>query len=95
MGISVSSSGVQVQAVGFVERISDAELIVLAVMQAFLGFTSEARWLRYAHRHLTPMFPYLPRQSGYNKLNRPGVSGDSEPWEGWSHVREHTQAVSG
>lgn len=56
--------------VGFVERISDAELIVLAVMQAFLGYTSEARWLRYAHRHLTGMFPYLPRQSGYNKRLR-------------------------
>ncbi|MFT3859897.1 IS982 family transposase [Micropruina sp.] len=56
--------------VGFVERISDAELIVLAVMQAFLGYTSEARWLRYAHRHLRPMFPYLPRQSGYNKRLR-------------------------
>ncbi|MFT3859840.1 IS982 family transposase [Micropruina sp.] len=53
--------------VGFVERISDAELIVLAVM---LGYTSEARWLRYAHRHLTGMFPYLPRQSGYNKRLR-------------------------
>jgi len=57
-------------AVGFVERISDAELIVLAVMQAFLGYTSEARWLRYAHRHLASMFPYLPRQSGYNKRLR-------------------------
>ncbi|MFT3862145.1 IS982 family transposase [Micropruina sp.] len=56
--------------VGFVERISDAELIVLAVMQAFLGYTSEARWLRYAHRHLTGMFPYLPRQSGYDKRLR-------------------------
>ena len=56
--------------IGFVERISDAELIVLAVMQAFLGYTSEARWLRYAHRHLTGMFPYLPRQSGYNKRLR-------------------------
>ena len=57
-------------AVGFVERISDAELIVLAVMQAFLGYTSEARWLRYAHRHLGSMFPCLPRQSGYNKRLR-------------------------
>ena len=37
----------------------------------------------------------LSRQTGYLLLNRPGVSGDSEPWEGWSHVREHTQAVSG
>ena len=55
---------------GFVERISDAELIVLAVMQAFLGYASEARWLRYAHRHLGSMFPYLPRQSGYNKRLR-------------------------
>ena len=26
-------------------------------------------------------------------LNRPGVSGDSRPWEGWSHVREHHQEV--
>ena len=56
--------------VGFVEQISDAELITLAVMQAFLGYVSEARWLRYAHRHLTAMFPYLPRQSGYNKRLR-------------------------
>ena len=22
-------------------------------------------------------------------MNRPGMSGDFEPWEGWSHVREH------
>ena len=29
------------------------------------------------------------------KLNRPGVSGDSEPWEGWSHVRKNEQEVSG
>ena len=34
--------------VGFAPRISDAELLTLAVMQALLGFASEARWLRYA-----------------------------------------------
>jgi Immunity protein 52 len=28
-------------------------------------------------------------------VNRPGVSGDSKPWEGWSHVREHVEEVSG
>ena len=28
-------------------------------------------------------------------MNRPGMSGDSEPWEGWSHVREHFEAVPG
>ena len=39
-------------------------------MQALLGFTSEARWLRYADRHLRHLFPYLPGQSGYNKRPR-------------------------
>ena len=28
------------------------------------------------------------------EVNRPGVSGDSDPWEGWSHVREHFTEVS-
>jgi hypothetical protein len=54
-------------AVGIPPRLSDAELVTLAVMQALLGFTSEARWLRYANRHLRQLFPYLPGQSGYNK----------------------------
>lgn len=57
-------------AVGLTPRISDAEMLTLAVMQALLGHTSELRWLRHAHRHLRPMFPYLPGQSGYNKRLR-------------------------
>ena len=44
--------------------------MTLAVMQALLGFTSEARWLRYARAHLRHLFPYLPKQSGYNKRLR-------------------------
>ena len=51
-------------------RLSDAELVTLVVLQALLGFTSEARWLRYANSHLRGMFPDLPRQSGYNKRVR-------------------------
>jgi hypothetical protein len=39
-------------------------------MQALLGFTSEARWLRHARKHLTGLFPRLPGQSGYNKRLR-------------------------
>ena len=39
-------------------------------MQALLGFTSEARWLRHAGRHLRHLFPYLPGRSGYNKRLR-------------------------
>jgi hypothetical protein len=57
-------------AVGITPRISDAELITLAVLQALLGFTSEARWLRFAVDHLHPLFPYLPQQPGYNKRLR-------------------------
>ena len=40
------------------------------MLQALLGFTSEARWLRYANGHLRGMFPELPTQSGYNKRVR-------------------------
>lgn len=56
--------------VGIVPKITDAELITLAVMQALLGHTSERRWLRYARKHLIDMFPHLPGQSGYNKRLR-------------------------
>src|SRR5262249_46448053 len=34
------------------------------------GFVSETRWLRHARVHLRHLFPYLPRQSGYNKRLR-------------------------
>jgi len=55
---------------GIFPRISDAELVTLAVMQALLGFASEARWLRFARTSLRALFPYLPGQSGYNKRLR-------------------------
>lgn len=57
-------------AVGIAPRITDAELVTLAVMQALLGRTSEARWLRFAHVQLRHLFPYLPQQPGYNKRLR-------------------------
>ncbi|MFB9531787.1 hypothetical protein ACFFRN_34740 [Nonomuraea roseola] len=56
--------------VGIAPQLSDAELVTLAMMQAMLGFTSEARWLRHAHTHLRRLFPYLPQQPGYNKRLR-------------------------
>jgi len=56
--------------VGIVPKISDAELVTLAVMQALLGHTSEARWLRYTRSHLRHLFRYLPQQPGYNKRLR-------------------------
>jgi hypothetical protein len=60
--------------IGIGPKLSDAELVTLAVMQALLGFTSEARWLRHARAHLRHLFPYLPQQPGYNKRLRAAAS---------------------
>jgi hypothetical protein len=46
--------------IGIFPRISDAELATLALMQALLGFVSEARWRRYARGHLRRLFPFRP-----------------------------------
>lgn len=56
--------------VGIPPQITDAELITLAIMETLLGFTSERRFIRYAHKHLTSTFPYIPQQPGYNKRHR-------------------------
>jgi len=56
--------------VGIAPQISDAEIITLSVLQALLGHSSEARWLRHATAHLKHLFPYLPQQPGYNKRLR-------------------------
>lgn len=56
--------------VGIVPKITDAEVITLAVMQVLLQFTNETRWLRFAHKNLKDDFPHLPHQSGYNKRVR-------------------------
>jgi hypothetical protein len=56
--------------VGRRPRLTDAELITLAVAQVFLGCHSERRFLRLAHRRLSHLFPYIPKQPGYNKRLR-------------------------
>ncbi|MEV1245573.1 hypothetical protein [Nonomuraea sp. NPDC049750] len=55
---------------GITPRLSDAELVTLATMQAILGYTSEAKWLRHARAHLRHLFPCLPQQPGYDKRLR-------------------------
>ncbi len=45
--------------VGFAPKLSDAELVTLAVISALLGFDNESQFVRYAHAHLRPWFPYL------------------------------------
>jgi hypothetical protein len=61
-------------AIGITPKLTDAELVTLAVMQALRGFTSESRWLRFARAHMTHLFRYLPQQSGYNKRLRAAAS---------------------
>jgi len=56
--------------VGIAPRLSDAELVTLAVLQALLGYNDEARFIRYAHIHLRALFPYLPQRPAYNKRLR-------------------------
>ncbi len=51
-------------------RLSDAELVCLAVAQQLLGIASERRWVRFAGKHLAGLFPYLPQQSGFGKRLR-------------------------
>ena len=51
-------------------KLSDPELICLAVAQVLLGFDTERRWLRFAGRRLGHLFPYLPTPSAYNKRLR-------------------------
>lgn len=46
--------------------LSDSELVCLTVAQALFGYHSEARWLRYARRNLSDIFPYLPQRPGYS-----------------------------
>ena len=70
--------------IGLQPRLTDAELVTLAVMQALLGYPSEAWWFRSAHAHLGHLLGYLPGQSGYNRrlraaaLAEPGTTSPRE-----------------
>jgi hypothetical protein len=51
-------------------RITDAELVCLAVAQILLDIPGERHFLRFAATRLAHLFPYLPKQPGYNKRMR-------------------------
>jgi hypothetical protein len=86
-------------------RLSDAELLTLAVAQALLGIRSEARWLRFVPGHLPGAFPYLPGQSGYNKRLRAAlpllkrairaVAADTDLWTDATWVVDSTPVECG
>jgi hypothetical protein len=52
---------------GHPKRLTDAELVCLAVAQVLLGARSEHHWLRMCYGRLGHLFPYLPKQPGYHK----------------------------
>ncbi|MFF5156556.1 hypothetical protein ACFY3N_09950 [Streptomyces sp. NPDC000348] len=63
--------------IGRPPKLTDAELLCLAVARVLLGFPSARHWIRFAHARLGHLFRYLPQQSAYNKrLNaaRPLIS---------------------
>jgi len=86
-------------------RLSDAELLTIAVAQALLGIRSEARWLRLLPAHLPGAFPYLPGQSGYNKRLRAAlpllkrairaVAADTDVWTDNVWVTDSTPVECG
>ncbi len=55
------------RAPGWPKKLSDAELVCLAVAQVLLGARSEHHWLRMCYAQLGHLFPYLPHQPGYHK----------------------------
>jgi hypothetical protein len=55
---------------GHPPRITDAELITLAVAQMFLAIPNDRKFLALARWRLGHLFPYLPQQPGYNKRLR-------------------------
>ncbi|MFQ6229332.1 IS982 family transposase [Nocardia sp. NPDC002869] len=49
------------------KKLTDAELVCLAVAQVLLGARSEHHWVRMCRVRLAHLFPYLPKQPGYHK----------------------------
>jgi DDE family transposase len=52
---------------GHPKKLSDAELVCLAVAQVLLGARSEHHWMRLCYARLGHLFPCLPHQPGYHK----------------------------
>jgi hypothetical protein len=47
--------------------LTDAEVVTLAVAQAMMGISSDARFIRTARKQLVHLFPVVPNRAGYLK----------------------------
>jgi hypothetical protein len=61
------------------KKLSDAELVCLAVAQVLLGARSEHHWLRLCYARLGHLFPYLPHLPGYHKRLKAASPHDPAP----------------
>lgn len=52
------------------DRVTDAEVVTLCVVQAIMGVPSDRRFPAVAAKRLGHLFPDLPQQSGYFKCRR-------------------------
>jgi hypothetical protein len=55
-------------------RLSESEVVTLALFGQWALFRSERAFYRYAERHLRPAFPTLPVRSQYNRLLRRSIA---------------------
>jgi hypothetical protein len=73
------------------KRLSDAELVCLAVAQVLLGARSEHHWLRLCYGRLGHLFPYMPvplenRVSGVDlRFCALPVARWEAGWPAWSY----------
>jgi len=51
-------------------KVTDPELICMAMAQVLLGYSGERHWLRNARRHVGHLFPRILDQSGYTRRLR-------------------------
>jgi hypothetical protein len=59
---------------GITPKLSDTELVTLAMLRALLGFTSQRRWIRHARAHLLVCAVHgLP--IALSRWSRPSPSG--------------------
>jgi hypothetical protein len=78
-------------------KLSDAELLTLAVAQELLGVRSEARWLRFVPRHLARRVPLPARTIRLQQAPARRVAADQapDPSPGHRHRVGAENAVTG
>ena len=77
------------------KKLSDAELVCLAVAQVLLGARSEHHWLRLCYARLGHLFPYLPKQPGYHKRLKPPLRYWPRRWTTWPASHPHGRTRCG